>query len=343
MLGNTEGARLLWLIRLLVFLLLALNVGHVAAQGQPQVLKYLYIPGSTTYLPIFVGIDRGMFAAEGISLELISGGNAAAIQTAIATGDIDTTHNDIPFWAALSQQGIDVGTVGAYLYVNRYLVLPTKDTTTPRPSTSGVTWKETLVGLKGKTVGVLPGYGRAHFSALLRMAGLDPDREVSLVNLGTVASQVTAMDQGQIDGLVTVAVWAYSVTTSTKSDLVLDIVTQGPPEAKAGFLTATGIRRSTVAKFPGLLDRYARALEKSVAYIRNPANMNDLMALSTKYGVKVSDPRILSELVRLVQRDLYSTVKRTDIESATKWAADTGQIKAQTPPPNLIVLKGLVN
>ena len=313
--------------------------GQVAAQQ--ATIKYLHIPGSTTYLPPYVGIEQGYFAAENIKLELIAGNSAAAIHTALATGDADTTQHALSFWATLATQGIDVSAVGVYWYVGRYLVLPKKDTTTPRIGKGNAAWRDVMQAMKGKTFGTIGGGLRSDTIGLFRLAGINAEKEVSLVDLNTAAAQVAAMDQGQIDGVIGTAAFAFTLVSAGKSELGVDLVTQGPAEHKGAMLTMTGIRKAALAQAPDLADRYARALARSVAYIKDPANTQALMTLAAKYGVKV-DPTIMPELMKLVQRDIGNTMPRKDAELAMKWALDNGQIKKAVPIES-IVLRGLVN
>jgi ABC-type nitrate/sulfonate/bicarbonate transport system substrate-binding protein len=170
---------------------------------------------------------------------------------------------------------------------------------------------------------------------------VNAEKDLTLVDLNPVAAQVAAMDQGQIDAMVTTAAFAFTLVSAKKSELVIDLVSQGQPEHKGAMLTMTGIRKATLAQAPDLADRYSRALGRAVAYIKDPANTNEIMALAGKYGVKV-DATIMPELIKLAQRDIGTTIPRNDAELAMKWAVDSGQIK-KPMPVNALVLKGLVN
>lgn len=89
-------------------LLMALIAGHASAAAHAQTptkLKLGYLP-VVIYAPIFVGIERGYFAAEGIEIELVSlpsGGADSIVQLAAGNFDLAVTGAGAALWNALAQ------------------------------------------------------------------------------------------------------------------------------------------------------------------------------------------------------------------------------------------------
>ena len=88
----------------------------------------------------------------------------------------------------------------------------------------------------------------------LRHFALEPDRDVTFVQSGTLPNILAAMDAGRVSGGIASA----SITQARQLGFheLLDIGTLGVPYAAAGITT----RRSTVAQQPDLVRRYLRAV-----------------------------------------------------------------------------------
>lgn len=170
-------------VRLLAVLLLLL-LGLTSSLGAERI-RYAYPAKSLNFLPIFLGNEKGIFAAEGIDLEPIL--VASPIQVAaLTTGDLE-------FSGAQSQvmggaaRGFPVKVVG-------FLTVKPSFWLVARPEIGSISdLKRKIIGITaiGSSTDILARY-------LVKKYGLVPDREVTLFATGTTSNILAALKGGSV-------------------------------------------------------------------------------------------------------------------------------------------------
>jgi ABC-type nitrate/sulfonate/bicarbonate transport system substrate-binding protein len=142
------------------------------------------------FLSSGVALHKGFFKDEGIDAEIVVMGAAPSI-AALSNGDIDgTLLTGTVIRAAI--RGLPVRLVAGLMTSSPHVLLA-------RPEI------KTIKDLSGKKVG-LAGFGDAtHVLARLILArnGIDPEKEVQFVPLGTDSARFTALQQKLADAVVT--------------------------------------------------------------------------------------------------------------------------------------------
>jgi len=148
-------------------------------------VRYAYPAKSLNYLPLFLGKDKGIYAAEGIDLELVLVTSRIQV-TALTTGDLEFSgaQSQVSSAAAL---GFPVKVVG-FITVKPTLWL------TARPEI------RSIPDLKGKVIGITAIGSSTDTLAryLVRKYGLVPDKEVALFATGTTANILAALNGGSV-------------------------------------------------------------------------------------------------------------------------------------------------
>jgi len=169
---------------------LALCTAHAAAQ---QPLKIGLIGTNESQIPILVAIDQGYFKENGVTVETVQfKGGGVAVQ-AFAGGSIDLASFATDHVIRLNNRGIDARFLAAIdRNITHLLVVP-----------SGKGFKD-LSSLKGKKVGVsAPGsYSDNVLRWSLIKIGINPDRDVTIVGVGSGNTSKAALKAGQIDALM---------------------------------------------------------------------------------------------------------------------------------------------
>ena len=171
-------------------LALALQVTSVAAQ---QPLKIGLIGTNESQIPILVAIDQGYFKENGVTVETVNfKGGGVAVQ-AVAGGSIDLAAFATDHVIRLNSRGIDA----------RFLLAIDRNITHLLAVPSGKGYKD-LASLKGKKIGVsAPGsYSDNVLRWSLIKIGLNPDRDVTIVGVGSGNTSKAALKAGQIDALM---------------------------------------------------------------------------------------------------------------------------------------------
>jgi ABC-type nitrate/sulfonate/bicarbonate transport system substrate-binding protein len=166
------------------------------ASANATVVRIAYLPIYVD-LPVFVAKERGFFANHGVNVELVRFSSSPEIGTALLTGRVNFGAS-VGLPVVLSAESRDPGRLAVFIvdcenkenYLTSFVTMPN----------SGI---KSLVDLKGKTVGSFPGPTSVPFcKLLLRQAGLDPQKDVKLVEL-EVSTHISALSSGTVDALFT--------------------------------------------------------------------------------------------------------------------------------------------
>jgi NitT/TauT family transport system substrate-binding protein len=142
---------------------------------------------AAAHAPLYVALESGAFARQGLDVELTNVGSAVTTQAALVSGDVLVAAAGGSSTIAAKLAGADIGIVAAIFDTVPYQVLSTRDVST-------------MADLRGKTLGINRFGGAADFMVryLLRQAGVDPEREVVIIQVGAQSERVAALQNGAI-------------------------------------------------------------------------------------------------------------------------------------------------
>jgi len=148
-------------------------------------VRYAYPAKSLNYLPLFLGKDKGIYAAEGIDLELVLVTSRIQV-TALTTGDLE-------FSGAQSQVS-SAAALGFPVKVVGFITIKPTFWLVGRPEI------HVIGDLKGKVIGITAIGSSTDTLAryLVRKHGLVPDKEVTLFATGTTANILAALNGGSV-------------------------------------------------------------------------------------------------------------------------------------------------
>jgi len=189
-------------LRLLVF---ALAPVLFAIPAAAQTYKLTHAGLRTLYLaPLFVAMDRGMFKARNLEVKYEEIDSGALSAAAVLSGAAQMTSDDLMGIAPLAKQGKE------FLMVYNLLDRMTMDMIVRKEviERSGIDLKadpKTRAKiLKGLTIGITrPAAPTDVYSRfLMTEAGLNPQRDATLVQIGGVAALSAAFRSGKIDAFM---------------------------------------------------------------------------------------------------------------------------------------------
>ncbi|HSA82971.1 MAG TPA: ABC transporter substrate-binding protein, partial [Geminicoccaceae bacterium] len=141
-----------------------------AARAEPFRISYFIWPGNG---PFFVAKEKGLFAKEGVEVELVNIEDHAAIFAALDAGQLQAVQGSFPDPPVFSEPDEEPWAC--------VLVL---DDSRGADGVLATTEIQTIAGLEGKTVAAQrDGLPEFYLNLLLRDAGLDRD-DIELVDLG---------------------------------------------------------------------------------------------------------------------------------------------------------------
>ena len=164
-----------------------------AAHAQPaQTIKIGTTP-SFIFLPLYAAEQLGYFKGEGLTAQFVDFEGGAEVTTAMVGGSIDLGGTMVERPLILAEKGFGAKNLLALENRNPLHVVVRKD----------LAAKE-VKDLKGTKLGMTRAGSGTDLSlrALLKDAGLEPDKDVAIIAIGGVSSANAALKAGQVDGFM---------------------------------------------------------------------------------------------------------------------------------------------
>lgn len=248
-------------VRLILTLAIGLAAANHAHAAQSVEKIKLAIPAkSMGYLPIYVAIHRGFMRDEGLELE-IPNLRPNIAHSALLGGDVD--------YHGLAESGLRLAAKGSPMKSIFYSLRSPLYFLMAKPQINSV------LELKGKIIGISSFGGATEVSTRLGMRhyGLDADRDVTMILIGTENVRVAALTSGSIDA--TVAVPPSHVLLKQKGfNLLLSL-------ADVADLPANGFTTSdrTLREKRDQVKRLLRALTRGLVFSKDrPKETIEIMA-----------------------------------------------------------------
>jgi NitT/TauT family transport system substrate-binding protein len=282
---------------------LAVAIGLFGTAASAQTIRVNYIP-ITDVTPLFVAIDKGYFAAEGLTIvPTPSTGGAAGIPGLMA-GAFDVMYGNLVSTVLAEQQGFKLEVIAA----------GTKQFDTP-VNTNGVVARKadnikTGKDLEGKTVAVNTRNGIIWLfaRAWIKKAGGDPTK----VTFKEVAfpQMLDALRGKQIDAAFIVnPFFNAAMTDASKSfDFVAAPYREVQPDVEVGHYIVT---QEYYAKNRETLAKYQRAFRKGVAWYNANLTDPDLLRIVSNFS------KMKPELVATINLQTLPEVVNLDTVAKT--------------------------
>ena len=154
---------------------------------RPHITIGLAVPGAT-YLPLYVAVDEGTFAKQGLQAELVEFRGGSDLIRAVVSGSVDV---GVVALAEITA-GIDAGQPLKAFYAGFNI---------PDFDWYGVSSVKSLADAKGKRIGITQYGSSTDFITryALTVNGLDPSKDVQIIQAGPPSTRLAAMQAGQLD------------------------------------------------------------------------------------------------------------------------------------------------
>lgn len=213
---------------------------------------------SIFYAPMYIAIEEGYFAEEGIDLELVTGFGADKTMTAVLSGNAD-----IGFMG--SEASIYTYNEGASDYVVNFAQLTQRagNFLVAREKIDDFSWEN----LKGKEVlgGRKGGMPEMVFEYILKQHKIDPEKDLTINQNIDFGSTAAAFSEGQADFTVEFEPGATNLEKEGKGYVVASLGTD------SGYVpyTAFSAKQSYIDKNPEIIQGFTNALQKGMNYVQS--------------------------------------------------------------------------
>jgi len=224
---------------------------------------------SVFYAPMYVAIEEGYFAEEGIALELVTGFGADKTMTAVLTGEAD-----IGFMGSESTIYTYVGGTEDYVVNFAQLTQRAGNFLVSREPIENFSWGM----VKGKNVlgGRAGGMPEMVFEYILEKNNIDPVTELVIDQSIDFGSTAAAFSGGQGD--FTVEFEPHATALEAKGDGYV-VASLGEDSGYVPY-TSFSAKKSYLENHPEIIQAFTNALQKGMDYVQshNPAEIAEAIA-----------------------------------------------------------------
>ena len=237
-------------------------------------IGYSSISGS--YIGIWVAHEAGLFAREGLEDQIILIPSGSQLAQVVVAGEVDVAALNGSSAMAAALQGADLRIIGST--TNKFIF-----SIYVRPEIKSVE------GLKGKKLGITRFGSATDISGrhALRARNLEPQKDVTILQMGAMSSILSGLQGGSIDAGVVSPPTLFVVDKLGFKELLsitdMDIAFPNPSLVAQG-----GIIRSR----PEVINRFMRAYARGIHRAKSDKELT--LKSITKY-TKVDDPFLLQK------------------------------------------------
>ncbi len=223
-----------------------------AAQAAPTHITLAYSTASAANSPMQLAQDRGIFRANGLDIELIHAmGNAGP--AAVLSGQAQVLATGCAEALAAITGGADF--VLTMVWINRMQYVLAGSPTIAGPET-----------LRGKRLAVSRIGSSSHLATkfIVKYLGLDPDQDVSYVQVGNTPERVGALLAGSVDGSILSADEGLLIGNEPGMHIIVDMTTENIPYCG----NALGATRQYVRDQPEVMRALTRSFVEAITRFR---------------------------------------------------------------------------
>lgn len=309
--------------------------GNGTASDAPITIRYSApVPGALPFLPIDIAIEKGYFAEEGVTVELLQT-SAQALPAALSSGQLDMTADVVFNVGRYLENGVDVQFVSGLNNNVDFTLVSAKNFDVPAPDGADG-WRGSFAALRGQSIGVAAKAGPVGLTVtqLMTEAGVAPGEYTLIDTPGPAAGN--ALAAGQVAAVVSGGGFDLPLVENDLGDFVLRLNPDvdeyfGDMSNSALSMTARAIEAN-----PDAPERVQRAIAKAVAFIQDPANAEEVTAIATAAGTPPSEG--LSD--RLAEYDYDATLSLTGLQAGFEWAKLSG-ITSDVVDPATVIADGI--
>lgn len=282
-----------------------------------------------TFVVLYAAEHLGYFKGEGLNCQFSDFEGGAEVTTAMVGGSIDFAGTYVERPMILAEKGFAAKNLLAVLNRNPIFLVVKKTL----PATD-------VKGLKGTKLGMTRAGSATDLAlrAVLRDAGLEPDRDVAVIAVGSSSSAAAALRAGQIDGFMGGEPGGAVIVHQLKIGryFIEPLRDQGPKFLRDMTFPTLQASDRYIQANPQTVERVVRAVAKTQKRLRE----------DPEAGVKVAQkifPTLDVELIRniiLLQRPSYiPTITEDAIRTANQFQKQAGVVKGDFPYDKIVAVQ----
>jgi NitT/TauT family transport system substrate-binding protein len=243
----------------------------ISAASAQQAPTMVHAGLRTLYLaPLFIGIDRGIFKANGVEVTYQELESGALSPAAILSGHAHVTSDEILGIAPLAKQGKEFMMVYNLMDRMTMNLVVRNDVLQKAGFNPNAPAKEKAKVLKGLTIGITrPGAPTDTYSRyFMIMGGLDPKRDATLVQIGGGGALNAAFRSGRIDAFMLSPPFPQAAEKDGVGKIIFNNTAGEIPELTGMSYIVLFTTKEFAEKNKPAVRAYVRGIQQSLKWIR---------------------------------------------------------------------------
>jgi NitT/TauT family transport system substrate-binding protein len=288
------------------------------ATHAPERVRIIYNALSGSMMPLWVGVESGAFREHGLDVELLFIESGTTAAQALVSGEAPLGHLGAAALVGPVAEGLDLAIFQATAQVPPLTLFTRDDLALPD-------------GLRGGRVGVTR-FGSSTDVVgrlLLRRWGLEPERDATLLQLGSVPEMVGALQSGAVDAAV------LSDPSSFRAARLGFRAAADAGELNIPYLhLGTAATRALLASQPELIRRYLLGYHAGLRrFFADPELTKRALASYTRQD----DAELLEQTYRLHAEKYISRDLRPRAETVETILSTASHPRARELPPEALI------
>ena len=242
-------------------------------------------------VPVLVALSLGYFEEERLAVDVILFPGGAEVRKSVVAGEVDFGAQGSVHAGIAQNAGVDLKAVLTTFEFSTIDLLVRKELKDK---------VKTLPDLKGKIIGVTR-FGSLTWAMAIKyvaMAGLDPKKDVTIVEVGSdLAAIAAALKTGKIDVFTG---WTIVTYTMMKEDIAYPLLNILDPQQHEKYIGSTSTMEAvitamgkTIKEKPDLVIRVVSAIKKALIYMNThtPEEVADVILRNRKTAELAGLPR----------------------------------------------------
>lgn len=227
------------------------------------------------WIHMWIADEMGFFEAEGLEVEIIETPSGVTATQALLSGEVDVVNAPVGHVLdAVREHDRAVKAVAGLVSENANTMVMSTEWAEDKGVTEDSPIEERVEALRGARIGVVgPGSAVDDFARfVLETYGLDPDRDVELVGVGSSGAMAPAMSAGEVDAFVA---GSPAAETSIVRGEAIKLISgpSGDVPAMAGQLfVAAVVSQQLIDERPEVVERIVRALYETQQFVVNSSD-----------------------------------------------------------------------
>jgi ABC-type nitrate/sulfonate/bicarbonate transport system substrate-binding protein len=298
---------------------IALTLGAIPSQAEDRLRVGQAVAGPFDFVPIDIGMAKGLFAAHGIAVEKIAFDGSAKLQQGLGADAIDIGLGSGPELAFVAKGNTD-------LAIAVFAGPPNSQVLLARAGGP----IHALSDLKGTKIGVSTVGSLTDWLAkeLARQQGWGPDGVTTLA-LGSEAARIAGLKTGSIDSMVIDVSTAVALEKENAGHVLLSFGKVAPDF----IIHAIFATNKAIAERPDALKRFLAAWFETIAWMRG--HKDETVTIAAK--VMNRDPAIVAATYDATMND-FSTTGKFDPKALAVLARSFVEMKTLPNEPDMTKL-----